>query len=304
MTRWYAISVPAGNWLSDKRLPVRLSPGIVIRNAPEWLTDEQDWHVELGFRDREAVREATTVFFAEYEADALGSADPNWTGRGPRSIQNSVDESLALSSLALWIAKPSPLSCGLTLHFDAYRDEPVLRSAGRLEPMRVLEAEAENELADADFQIAARLTTALVSMPRGSALWTAVSMLLRALHERQIEIRYLLQWVALEALFGPDSGGETVHQLSQRIAFFLGATPDEKRKYFATAKSLYDIRSKIVHGRVPKKFIGDHSLQMIGETEQIVRLSLRKILLDHELASRFASNARNEYLAGLAFGGI
>lgn len=303
MTRWFAISVPAGNGLSDQRLPVPLAPGITLRTAPEWLTDEQDWHVELGFLDREAVQGATTVFFAEYEADALGSADPKWTGRGPRSIQNSVDVSLALSSLALWIAKPSPLSCGIVMHFEVFRDEPVLRSGRMLEPVIVSQAEARNDLTDDDFHVAARLATALVSLPRGGALWTAISMLLRSLPERQIEIRYLLEWVALEALFGPDSGGETVHQLSERIAFFLGATPDEKRKHFATAKSLYDIRSKIVHGRVPKKFIGDHSLQMIGETEQIVRLALRKILLDHELTSRFASDARNQYLAGLAFGG-
>jgi hypothetical protein len=300
MTRWFAISVPAGNG-SGLRLPVPLAPGITLHAAPAWLTDEQDWHVELGLLDREAVKEATTVFVAEYEADALGSADPNWTGRGPRSIQNSVDVSLALSSLALWIARPSPLACGIVMHFEAFRDEPVLRSGRRLEPIIVSETEAKNELTDDDFQIAAPLATALVRMPRGGALWTAISMLLRSLPERQIEIRYLLHWVALEALFGPDSGGETVHQLSERIAFFLGTTPDEKRKHFATAKSLYDIRSKIVHGRVPKKFVGDASLHMIGETEQIVRLALRKILLDHELTSRFASDARNEYLAGLAF---
>lgn len=301
MTRWFAVSVPAGNGFSGQRLPVPLAPGITLRAAPKWLTDEQDWHSELGFVDREAVQGATTVFFAEYEADALGSPDPNWTGREPRSIQNTVAVNMALSSLALWIARPSALSCGIIMHFEADRDEPFLRSAGMLNSIRVMNAEAGNELTDQDFQIAAPLATALVAMPRGGALWTAISMLLRSLPERQIEIRYLLHWVALEALFGPDSGGETVHQLSERIAFFLGATPDEKREHFATAKSLYEIRSKIVHGREPKKFIGDQSLQKIGETEQIVRLALRKILLDHELTSRFASNARNDYLAGLAF---
>src|SRR5262249_40706002 len=56
------------------------------------------------------------------------------------------------------------------------------------------------------------------------------------LQTNTVEIRYSLLWIALEALFGPEDGGEITHRLSQRIAFFLKTENPATREMFRTAK--------------------------------------------------------------------
>ncbi len=112
------------------------------------------------------------------------------------------------------------------------------------------------------------------------------------------DIRYMLFWVALEALFGPDDGTELSHKLAERIAFFIADNPEDARTLFKMTKKCYGLRSKIVHGRWHHSPIIHQSMQ---ETESIVRSAFRRILEDPEAMATFASRKRDEYLCDLLF---
>ena len=58
--------------------------------------------------------------------------------------------------------------------------------------------------------------------------------------------------VALEAMYGPFDGGEIRRKISQRAAWLLGQSDDERRAISKEMKFFYRTRSKVVHGTVSK----------------------------------------------------
>jgi hypothetical protein len=128
-----------------------------------------------------------------------------------------------------------------------------------------------------------------------SALWTG----LRA----EDEVRYLLVWVALEALFGPKDGHEVTHRVAERIALFLSPRLGARRELYAQAKQDHGLRSAVVHGRGLAR---RHRAQPgVNEenSERFIRASLLKILSDPGMTSTFSSEAKREdYLDGLVLG--
>jgi hypothetical protein len=83
----------------------------------------------------------------------------------------------------------------------------------------------------------------------------------------------VLDWiVALEALFS-DSEGELQHKLSLRVAWMLGRDGKDRTEIAKRVRSLYGIRSDIVHGRTFK--IVDEDIRTL---EIYVRKSIFKIL--------------------------
>jgi len=112
-----------------------------------------------------------------------------------------------------------------------------------------------------------------------------------------------MTWVALEALFGPKSPSETTFRLCQRLAFFLSEQQSERLHNFKTARELYKWRCKLVHGRSIKSLSASTSLDVSFEAEEMLRLSLRKILLDADLTQKFSSKTRDGYLDNLVFSG-
>lgn len=126
-------------------------------------------------------------------------------------------------------------------------------------------------------------------------------MLVRALSESLWEARYLLQWIVLESLFGPDVPSETTYRLTQRIGSFLGDGPETKRRIYEEAKQAYAWRSKIVHGRRLSKLSSEQSLELSHSTEAMIRKSLSKVLLVPGLHSEFDGAKRDEYLNSMIF---
>jgi len=55
--------------------------------------------------------------------------------------------------------------------------------------------------------------------------------------------------IAMEALFGPKEGEELTHRLRLRAAFLLGRGDEEARTIYRQVGTLYDIRSRVLHGR-------------------------------------------------------
>ena len=131
--------------------------------------------------------------------------------------------------------------------------------------------------------------------------WTSARASWAALGMPTPEIRYLLFWIALEALFGPDDARETTFRLSQRIAMFLAEDSDEARRLFQTAKKCYSFRSKVAHGRWKYDPNAD---SLMAETEKLIRRSMLRLLTDQDLVSKFHGKGREVYLDELVFAGF
>ena len=300
---WYACSIAVDSWFENPafQLPIELAAGVRIEPVPEWVKEKPALKV-LSWLDRKNIKSAKLTFAIEYDAEALGSPDPDWSDQNPRSIQSVIDEKFVLASVALWLAKPCRLTCGPVLHFGRQGDPESLRRSGSLSTVLIRDDENENTPSSADFDQAGAFLEVILSLQRDTAIWLAIRMLVRALTESMWEARYLWQWVVLKALFGPDSGGETTYRLAQRIALFLGETPDNRKNLFETAKKAYSWRSKIVHGSRLSKLTPSKSKELTVFTEKVLRDALQKILGSPELVQQFGNKKRDEYLDGLTFG--
>ena len=84
-------------------------------------------------------------------------------------------------------------------------------------------------------------------------LWVAISRF-RESYERLGWVDNLVDLtIALEALFGSKDPRETTKRLQLRTAFLLGATAEEARRIYKRVGILYDIRSRILHGNIPRR---------------------------------------------------
>ena len=106
------------------------------------------------------------------------------------------------------------------------------------------------------------------------------------------EARYLWEWVVLEALFGPENSNETTYRLSQRNAWFLATSLDERQNLCELTKKAYRWRSRIVHGGRVGKLTSQKSEEMTIFTESVLRNSLVKVPVSAELISNFNGPAR------------
>lgn len=299
---WYACGVAITFFCDEDALalPMSLGAGIRLESVPDWVKTDEALRL-LSWTEREAIRDAQLAFATEYDAQALGSPDPEWKGEKARSIQSVVDEKFALASLALWLVRPSRLSCGPFLHFSRTGDAESLRTAGSLRRILVAEVE-EDAIPTADeLANAGRVFEVILSLPREGTLWTAVRMLMRALTESMWETRYLLQWVVLESLFGSTNPQETTYRLSQRLSLFLGDRSEDCRDIFEKAKSGYSWRSKIVHGLRLSRLTPEQSADLSRISELLLRRAFLRILERPETIATFDSQGREEYLDLLLF---
>ncbi|MBX3308523.1 MAG: hypothetical protein KF751_20950, partial [Nitrospira sp.] len=99
---------------------------------------------------------------------------------------------------------------------------------------------------------------------------TAAGATFRALLEQAWPLRFLLHWLAMESLFGPEDGREITFRLSQRVALFLESDKEKAQKLFSEVKNSYSWRSKVVHGLRLSKLKEDESYQLLVGLEQLV----------------------------------
>ena len=121
--------------------------------------------------------------------------------------------------------------------------------------------------------------------------------------EGQPAVRVSLYMTCMEILFSTETA-ELTHLLSQRVAFFLGDTSDERKEIFRTMKRAYGIRSKIVHGGTLSPKWEDELEQVSIEIDALVRRIFVKILGDKELFHRFEQRKEdelNDYFLDLIF---
>ncbi|MBD2294445.1 hypothetical protein H6G06_13385 [Anabaena sphaerica FACHB-251] len=78
---------------------------------------------------------------------------------------------------------------------------------------------------------------------------------------------------ALEALFST-SQAELAHQLSERLAFFISTSSEERLNIYKQTKQAYTVRSKIVHGST----IRENDIDKVKELSEFCDTSLRKAM--------------------------
>jgi Apea-like HEPN len=138
----------------------------------------------------------------------------------------------------------------------------------------------------------------LQAIPRSGPLWTALRMASFGLDELRWEIPFSLNWIALEALFGPKGSEKIIDTIANRIASFLEDPSKTKKERLHETKDAYVWRSKVLHGRVlygrhteKKRRSAQDALDHTGET---IWWALRKILLDKALVSEFENDSKRQ----------
>jgi hypothetical protein len=117
----------------------------------------------------------------------------------------------------------------------------------------------------------------------------ALSFLFIARNNSFLPLKISLYISVLECLFTKDAG-DIVHKISERTAFYIGETPDERIDLYRSVKKAYSVRSKFFHGQQLEKKSSEHeALQDVSlKIDDLLRKVLNKVLLVD--STKFLSN--------------
>ena len=232
----------------------------------------------------------------DYEADALGTPDKKDPSR---SIQDTVFDAIKYVNFAIWLAQRAGFGFFCVIHGHETNHEWLFRQLFEVQSTCPLPAYQHNQLDTSDFLKASELFSVLQAL-RPSLRMTADAAAV-ALTQKDFPLRFLIFWLVIESLFGPEDAREITFRLSQHVALFLGENPPEAREIFEKVKLSYRWRSKLVHGIRLSKLTKEKSSELINDLEDIVWRSLRKTFGDTELMKRFETRERETFLDDLAF---
>ncbi len=280
--------------------PFDLGCGAQFGRRPEWLnrgTLPAEDHI--GFSDRHRALTAPYVFLLERENEVLQDGDWEADQETLRALQQSI-----------WIASGIRVEWDLVFLMKPGDPRDTCKRWDRLARYVRPRKSADPRLTRVHLEQARELAAVIRAMPRRGAFWTAVRMATFALDERHGDIVIVLLWAGLEALFGPDSPGETVHRTSMNVALFLEEGGEEAQVLAKRVKDSYALRSHVAHGRQsgfdrgskPKE--REKALALIEETIVWLREASRRIALDPGLLEIFQSGEKRRlFLDGLPYRG-
>jgi hypothetical protein len=294
--RRYRTVIPFHNLTLEDAQPFYFAPNISIDVVPEYLKADSLLKHQ-SYYDLQQFEVCTHCLIFDYEAHALYSPDPLWKGPEPRPIEKANVERAYLANLALWLQHPSPTGFNLIFNMPEFGNF-IIQGSERCDRFLCHPDDEGERIEQSDLEPAKLLFAALSKIPRETALWTALRALTAALQMNSEEIRYLLLWVAIEALFGTNF--EIKYRISQRLAFFIANNRSEARDLFTIAKKAYDFRSKVAHGAWKED---KHSTALTASTESLIRRALVRLLKDEETTKQFlgGNDRREAYLDELVF---
>jgi hypothetical protein len=113
----------------------------------------------------------------------------------------------------------------------------------------------------------------------------------RCLTVGDIGLRVVMYVTCLETLFSTDAS-ELTHKLAERVAWFIGEDTMDRMEVFANVKRVYDVRSKIIHGAVPK---GECEKLVVEakSADHLLRKIVNKIYGHPECAELFLSGCQS-----------
>lgn len=213
---------------------------------------------------------------------------------------------LQLCAMCLWIVKPSLASPICYGQYRVEQDDLVYEQVWDTRPFGVGPGDFDGTLFDLDrLREARRLHLALQGLAvKGSGPVGAVMKYLSHALPESYDLKYLLHWISLEALFGEDNGIKK--SLSVNIPAFLETELEAAKEMLHAVKRGYKIRCQIAHGDPVLKdpdnnevLEGEKSTQLMEELQEWIRRVLRKILLDETLAEMFCEKIPRPYLREL-----
>jgi hypothetical protein len=284
-------------------LPNRVSPigpGVVLDAVPDWFKEERRFAaVEVGKRE---ILASEFCLKARFEAEGLGELCEGPGGKLRENHEVSW-ERIRMANLALWLARPSGIHVELVVTTEPEPGRGGTAIKGNtLESIRPRQRYAGARLTLKHMTTADTLATAIQGVPHPSSVWTAVRFLWLALTDELWEARYVKLWIAIEALFGPESRLNVGEKLRKRVARFFNS--DDKQGVIARdmVDDGYDLRSEALHGSRLENRTPEGVEELMLTSEGIMLTSLRKILSDSNLISTFCSPTRDSYLDELTKG--
>ncbi len=298
----YLVTAPVeGNIEPEEGLldePFDLGGGASFGVKPAWFTQTAiPGDDVLGFSDHYRALKAPYVLLLRRLNDVLQMGD--W---------ESDQDTLRAMQQSIWIAS------GIRIEWDLMflmrledHERPCKRwdrMSRKVTPLKAPDPRLRRE----QMEEARQVLAVIRALPRKGALWTAIRIAAFALDERQGDIALVLSWAGLEALFGPDSSGETVHRTSTNLALFLGSGGKESQGLACRVRESYTLRSKVVHGRQSGLAPGSspektaRAMMLLNDTVAWLREGTRRIALDEDLRETFQSpEKRRAFLEALPF---
>lgn len=261
------------------RFPIQLLPDVSFTLCPEWVKRQGDWSNSL---TEGSIRGSELALVSAY--------------RGTSPQDKQLDERMTRVIIALWISRPARYQWPLIVHGRRTETTFERHLWNTRPPLISHDAYSRSEILDGDFQFAADIAGRVASCTDGP-VFVALSNLYMALQQSWWEGRYLLFWVAIEALFAPNS--EVSFRISQRIAKFLRPEPPRARSLFRAVRRCYKIRSKVAHGQTLRSLEPGESKRFLLQSEMILRRSLMKIFSDPAILREFQSARREDFLDAL-----
>lgn len=306
---WYTVAplTRASALGSEVPLPFELAEGVSLSAPPAEYYEPAiaSWIVENHGSARK-FQTAPVAFVAKYEADAMGERDPDWKGISPRTKQDRALDAIRFANIGMWLARPSAIGFEFYMHLSAEEIGGVsVRQSGTFFALRTHPDYDGATVSRADVEKAREMAAALATMPRPGVLATAARMMWFALTEDQWDSRFLLLWIAIEALFGPeDNFAKRVSaEIPRRVARFFGKDRKEEIEAYQIVEDNYDWRSRVVHGQRVDGLTEPKSRDLVRHAEGIARTAFRRFLKTPELIATFSDPARREaHLDALAKG--
>ena len=154
-----------------------------------------------------------------------------------------------------------------------------------------LSLDAENMLDQATLAMLGELVAADRATPSSSPVGRAIALMHAALLHRDIAVRSVLMWSALEALFGPANRKKTTFRMACRIAVMLGGDDAHVRANYQEARESYELRCEVVHGTEPSACTAEPNW-----LTRTLRDLLGRILRSPELRASFRDEERDAFL--------
>ncbi|WP_236448245.1 HEPN domain-containing protein, partial [Pseudomonas sp. PA-5-4G] len=142
------------------------------------------------------------------------------------------------------------------------------------------------------------------AMPARTGLWKsrgriniAMMHLQAARNHRDLGFKISSYCSLFESIFSTDKV-ELAHQLSQRLAFFIGGTSFERLEIYRLTKKAYTVRSMAVHGDVLDKSVPELDV-LASHCDEVARKVLVRFFVNPNLFDLFNSRSNDDVFAYL-----
>jgi hypothetical protein len=278
-------------------------PGVSIGRVPDWCRDPGAFASMLAPEHERIVSKARHAFWAEFpyvESAMPGNSQKRTPEelRAERRIRNAV--------LAMWLAHPFWFEVPLAVRASAREDGRLRWEGGDRPDMDVQLGwgsdpdNSGNRVPGDALKEARVLYEGMTSLPDGGAVAVALEALWYSLTLRKPQLAFLVLWIALEALFGPDGPERVTACLKRWIPGFAEEKAGINGLSKGTVDKWYRARCKIAHGRslCPKDAKKAAELMETAKgVENVARRSLVAILKDPSLAVLLNGESRELELA-------